>query len=403
MSNQYNSKRSFSSENENSSSKKNKTPEPIELSDDETNNNDEIGELQIKRSHNRKNINKDWFSTYTWLESEEKNQEMLIFCKLCRNANRTSKFSKGTNVFRIDKIKQHLNTNEHKESELMLLNSNQNESNRDNTEQSDEKKTIISLIMSNYFSSKHNISLNVYSDLCKLVSLQTRNNVSDKISTLKPASLEKLSKPKSKYGSHKNPIAACDFLDSIASVIKNSLFEELNSSPYWSVMIDEANSIDGNKHLAIVGKYITNNMPIMRYLGLINLESTDSENIYNKIKLFCISNEISYQNVIHFGSDGASNMTGYKSGVAARFKKMNPFISSNHCISHRLHLAGKDASDEVIYFQKYEKTLRELYGYFSRSHKRQNILKLMQVINYLNICFINFILLTGFYSLLGNQ
>ncbi|MDW3631711.1 MAG: hypothetical protein QOK71_09765, partial [Nitrososphaeraceae archaeon] len=77
------------------------TPEPI----DETNNNDEIGELQIKRSHNRKNINKDWISTYTWLESEEKNQETLIFCKLCRNVKRTSKFSKGTNVFRIDKIK----------------------------------------------------------------------------------------------------------------------------------------------------------------------------------------------------------------------------------------------------------------------------------------------------------
>ena len=65
-------------------------------------------------------------------------------------------------------------------------------------------------------------------------------------------------------------------------------------------------------------------------------------------------------------------MTGYKSGTDARFKKMNPFISSNHCISHRLHLAGKDASDEVFYFQKYEKTLREIYGYFSRSHIKVN-------------------------------
>ena len=79
MSNQYDSKRSFSSDNENSSSKKNKTPESIELSDDETNNNDEIGELQIKRSHHRKNINKDWFSTYTWLESEEKNLNFFYY------------------------------------------------------------------------------------------------------------------------------------------------------------------------------------------------------------------------------------------------------------------------------------------------------------------------------------
>ena len=68
------------------------------------------------------------------------------------------------------------------------------------------------------------------------------------------------------------------------------------------------------------------------------------------------------------------------SGVAARFKRINPFMTSNHCISHRLHLAGKDASEEVIYFEKYEKTLKNLYSYFSKSYKRQQILKMMQVI-----------------------
>jgi len=55
-------------------------------------------------------------------------------------------------------------------------------------------------------------------------------------------------------------------------------------------------------------------------------------------------------------------------------------MTSNHCISHRLHLAGKDASEEVIYFGKYEKTLKNLYSYFSKSYKRQQILKMMQVI-----------------------
>ena len=155
MSNQYNPKRSFSSEKENSDSKKNKTSEPIELSDNETNDNDEIEGFQTKKSHHRKNINQDWFSRYTWLGSEENDQETLIFCKLCRDRNGKSKFSKGTNVFRIDKIKKHSNSKEHKESELMLLNSDQNESNRDNTEQlNEEKSSIISLMKNIYFCSK---------------------------------------------------------------------------------------------------------------------------------------------------------------------------------------------------------------------------------------------------------
>src|SRR5947208_2416596 len=156
MSNQYNPKRSFSSEKENSDSKKNKTSEPIELSDNETNDNDEIEGFQTKKSHHRKNINQDWFSRYTWLGSEENDQETLIFCKLCRDRNGKSKISKGTNVFRIDKIKKHSNSNEHKESELMLLNSDQNESNRDNTEQlNEEKLSIISLMKNIYFCSKN--------------------------------------------------------------------------------------------------------------------------------------------------------------------------------------------------------------------------------------------------------
>src|SRR5437016_3665679 len=128
---------------------------------------------------------------------------------------------------------------------------------------------------SHYRKNINKISLKkIYPGLCNLMSLQTENNISNKISTLKPASLEKPSKSKSKYGSYKNSIAGFDFLDSIASVIKNSLFDELNSSPYWSVMIDEANSVDDDKYLAIVGKCIANNMPIMRYLVLINLYYT---------------------------------------------------------------------------------------------------------------------------------
>ena len=114
---------------------------------------------------------------------------------------------------------------------------------------------------------------------------------------------------------------------------------------------------------------------------MIDLESTTAENIYNQILSFCTSNKISYHKIIHFGSDGASNMTGNQTGVARRLKEINPFMTSIHCISHRLHLAGKDASNEVEYFQKYEQVLQNLYSYFSKSHKRQDLLKLMQEIN----------------------
>ena len=52
-----------------------------------------------------------------------------------------------------------------------------------------------------------------------------------------------------------------------------------------------------------------------------------------------------------------------------------------HCISHRLHLAGKDAANEVQYFKKYEATCKELYSYFSGSYKRMLNLKMIQESN----------------------
>ena len=80
----------------------------------------------------------------------------------------------------------------------------------------------------------------------------------------------------------------------------------------------------------------------------------------------------------HFGSDGASTMLGHRSGVATRLKKLNPFITENHCIAHRLHLAGEDAADQVPYFKTYDKILKNIYGYFSSSYKRLLNLKLIQ-------------------------
>jgi len=72
---------------------------------------------------------------------------------------------------------------------------------------------------------------------------------------------------------------------------------------------------------------------------------------------------------------------GHINGVATQLKKENPFMTSVHCIAHRLHLAGQDAAREVSYFKEYENICKQLYGYFSGSYKRMQNLKLIQDMN----------------------
>ncbi len=48
----------------------------------------------------------------------------------------------------------------------------------------------------------------------------------------------------------------------------------------------------------------------MRYLGMLNLEETDALYIFNQINSFILSKNLNFNSLIHFGSDGASTMTG---------------------------------------------------------------------------------------------
>jgi hypothetical protein len=238
--------------------------ENFEISDDESIGSDNtISSGDEQKSHNRETIDPEWFKLYPWLEVEVSNEKTIIYCKICRNKNGNTNFAKGSSNLRLSGIKKHSNSNAHKMFELFEIGFI--------NQLSTEKLTIISLMQIIYFCSKKNISLKVYPDLCNLMYLQTKNKVTnDKKFNLKPASIAKPSSSKSIYGSYANDKSGFEFLECIVSVIQKELFEELNSYPYWSIMIDETNTIN-NKYLAIVGKYMVDNIPYMRYLGMIGI------------------------------------------------------------------------------------------------------------------------------------
>jgi len=75
-------------------------------------------------------------------------------------------------------------------------------------------------------------------------------------------------------------------------------------------MIDEITSISDERHLAIVSKHMSHNVPVLRFIGLIELEDCTTNNILEQNLKFIQVNELNLDNLIHFGSDGASKMVG---------------------------------------------------------------------------------------------
>src|SRR6266480_1217564 len=126
---------------------------------------------------------------------------------------------------------------------------------------------------------------------------------------------------------------------SITSIIKQELYQEINNSPFWSIMIDETTSISDEKHLAIVSKHISHNVPVLRYIGLIELESCTADSIVSQILKFVQVNELNLDKLIHFGSDGASTMVGK---LSVNFKHYYLLINNNYFkIGHKNGVATK--------------------------------------------------------------
>lgn len=78
---------------------------------------------------------------------------------------------------------------------------------------------------------------------------------------------------------------------------------------------------------------------------------------------------ISFDNVIGFGSDGCNVMMGRDNSVSSRMREMFPGITVNFCICHSLHLCASKACKTLP--RACEDLVRNIYNHFSHSCKRK--------------------------------
>ncbi|CAB4429571.1 unnamed protein product [Rhizophagus irregularis] len=302
---------------------------------------------EVKRRKNRSAPDPKWMDNGNdaWLEYREVNGTLIMFCRWCESKKYTNELAKGTSNYRKQSIDRHLNHHEHKsEAEARR---NQNIIRVDFSRNLDTHKIrVITQMQCIYFMAKKYLALSVYPDLYELIDFHRKNSevmkLCDTPETLQSPSLltKDLPLESNEYGSHLSNTSAKEMEEAIVYVIEKALCEEIRSSNHWNELTAEAIAFD--------------------------------------LKSFIIAKGLKVENLLHFGSDGAATLIGTKTGVVKRFEKINPFITSVHCIAHRLHLAGKDAAKHVPYFNHYETCIKKLYNYFSGSYRRMQNLKMIQ-------------------------
>jgi hypothetical protein len=138
-------------------------------------------------------------------------------------------------------------------------------------------------------------------------------------------------------------------------------------------MIDESATLSIKCTLIL---YISSNFdsetPIVVFLDLIELDRQDAVNIEKALWLSLekigISKSFALKNWIAFTSDGASVMTGTKSGVAAKLCEKIPQLFTWHCLCHRLELSVHVIKD-VQGVSRFQSLMDKLYSYYHQSPK----------------------------------
>ena len=100
--------------------------------------------------------------------------------------------------------------------------------------------------------------------------------------------------------------------------------------------------------------------------------SADSETTFNSLVNLLNRVGLPLSDLKAMASDGASVMTGEKTGVGARFKKVEECktLLTVHCICHRLALACGDTGDGLAFVNSFETTMLGLWTFFKNSPKR---------------------------------
>ncbi len=112
-------------------------------------------------------------------------------------------------------------------------------------------------------------------------------------------------------------------------------------------MADESSKDSASKEeLSVCARWLHDRKVVEHFLVIIHVRETTAKSISDHLIAFLKSLNISLTKLRGLGFDGASNVSGHRSGVQRRLKLHSPSAIYIHCYTHRLQLAAISAAEE---------------------------------------------------------
>lgn len=139
----------------------------------------------------------------------------------------------------------------------------------------------------------------------------------------------------------------------------------------YSIIIDESTDVTTVKVLAIVVKYFSETKCAVqtKFLDLVDLSGETADHLFEALSSKLSELGLDIKDVMGFAADTTNVMFGQHSGVVAKIKAVNPNCFFIKCVCHSAALSVSYACK--ILPRYLEQIVKEVYGYFSQSSKRQ--------------------------------
>ena len=177
-------------------------------------------------------------------------------------------------------------------------------------------------------------------------------------------------------------VTTAELLRSISDHIENKLICSLKESPFFSILADDSTDIASKEELSICGRWLDKGKPVEHFLGMVHVQHVGAENITESIIQFLQTRGIDLKKLRGLGFDGASTMSGCRSGVQLRMRCLAPSSLYVHCHCHRLQLAAVNAASDHREVSRVLGTLLTLWKAFHYSPKKAE--KLVEIQSILN-------------------
>lgn len=187
-----------------------------------------------------------------------------------------------------------------------------------------------------------------------------------------------LEKKSSKYTSHS---IQNELIQVMAHEILRVVIEKIKTAQFFGIMADETADKSNTEQLVFCARWIDQNFGVHEdFLGLHALDTTKSDYLVSVLKKICLSFDLDFKNIRAQCFDGASNMTGIKSGVKTQILEENDKALFVHCYNHALNLAVGDTLKTIQLFKDTLSMCNELINLVKKSPKRTTRLKNIKLV-----------------------